>query len=110
VFGDPARTGKPAGDDLREGKRTTLVAIARQRASAAQRELLDRRLGDRLLDETGADQVRTILTQTGAVAECERMIDSRVTEGLAALAEAPVTGEARQALAELAVTATARTG
>jgi geranylgeranyl diphosphate synthase type I len=110
VFGDPGRTGKPAGDDLREGKRTALVAIARQRASVAQRELLDRRLGDRLLDETGADQIRTILTQTGAVAECERMIDSCVTEGVAALASAPVTGEARQALAELAVTATARSG
>ncbi|MBM9466919.1 polyprenyl synthetase family protein [Nakamurella sp. YIM 132084] len=29
VFGDPAVTGKPAGDDLREGKRTVLVADAR---------------------------------------------------------------------------------
>ena len=28
VFGDPAQTGKPASDDLREGKRTVLVAIA----------------------------------------------------------------------------------
>ena len=28
VFGDPAQTGKPAGDDLREGKRTYLVAAA----------------------------------------------------------------------------------
>ena len=28
VFGDPAQTGKPAGDDLREGKRTFLVAAA----------------------------------------------------------------------------------
>ena len=34
VFGDPAQTGKPASDDLREGKRTVLVAIARERASA----------------------------------------------------------------------------
>jgi geranylgeranyl diphosphate synthase, type I len=110
VFGDPAQTGKPAGDDLREGKRTVLVAIGRQRASAGQRELLDRFLGDRLLDEDGAGQIRAILTQTGAVAECEQMIDSCVTEGLAALADAPVTGQARQALAELAVTATARSG
>ena len=28
VFGDPATTGKPAGDDLVEGKRTVLVALA----------------------------------------------------------------------------------
>ena len=30
VFGDPAETGKPAGDDLREGKRTVLVALRAQ--------------------------------------------------------------------------------
>lgn len=110
VFGDPARTGKPAGDDLREGKQTVLVAMARRRASPAQREVLDRCLGDRLLDEAGAGQVRAVLTETGAVAECERMIDSCVTDALSALADAPVTSAARQALAELAVTATARSG
>jgi geranylgeranyl diphosphate synthase, type I len=108
VFGDPAQTGKPAGDDLRDGKRTVLVAIARQRSSAAQRELLDRRLGDRLLDADGVSQIREILVQTGAVAECERMIDSSVTAALSALADAPVTAQARRALAELAVAATAR--
>ena len=37
VFGDPAETGKPAGDDLREGKRTVLVALRRsERGSPAQ--------------------------------------------------------------------------
>ena len=32
VFGDPEVTGKPAGDDLREGKRTVLLALAVERA------------------------------------------------------------------------------
>ena len=32
VFGDPEQTGKPAGDDLREGKRTYLVAAAMETA------------------------------------------------------------------------------
>jgi geranylgeranyl diphosphate synthase, type I len=108
VFGDPARTGKPASDDLREGKRTVLVALARERSSRDQREVLDRRLGDRLLDETGAQEVRSVLAGTGALAECERMIDSSVAEALAALDEAPITGQAKRALAELAVAATAR--
>ena len=108
VFGDPALTGKPAIDDLREGKRTVLVAIARERSGAAGRELLDRLLGDRLLDEAGAAQIRSILVETGALAECELMIDSSVAEGLAALEGAPITGEATRALAELAVIATAR--
>ena len=46
VFGDPLRTGKPVTGDLREGKRTVLVAIARERATAAQASVLDRLLGD----------------------------------------------------------------
>ncbi|MDX6215190.1 MAG: geranylgeranyl diphosphate synthase, type, partial [Frankiales bacterium] len=46
VFGDPAVTGKPAGDDLREGKRTVLVAMALERASEPQADLVRRRLGD----------------------------------------------------------------
>jgi geranylgeranyl diphosphate synthase, type I len=108
VFGDPAQTGKPASDDLREGKRTVLVAIARERAGPARRELLDRLLGDRLLDEAGAAQIRSILVETGALAECELLIDSSVAEGLAALEHAPMTAEARLALAGLAVIATAR--
>ncbi len=47
VFGDPAETGKPAGDDLREGKRTVLIALTLERASAAQADAVLRRLGDR---------------------------------------------------------------
>src|SRR5215210_6907401 len=45
VFGDPDVTGKPAGDDLREGKRTVLVAAADEKASPAQRQALNRHLG-----------------------------------------------------------------
>ena len=108
AFGDPARTGKPSGDDLRDGKRTVLVAIARERATPAQRRVLDTRLGDPGLDETGVAEVRAVITSTGALAECELMIDSDVAEALRALEDAPIPGQAREALAELAVVATAR--
>ena len=53
VFGDPAQTGKPAGDDVREGKRTVLLAIARDRATAGQAEVIDRYLGDPALARRG---------------------------------------------------------
>lgn len=108
VFGDPAQTGKPAGDDIREGKRTVLVAIARQKATAGQARGLDRLLGDPSIGEAGVAEFRRLLAETGALAECETMIDRYVTEALAALESAPVTAEARAALAELAVAATAR--
>lgn len=110
VFGDPAQTGKPAGDDVREGKRTVLLAIARTRASAAQARIIERHLGDPLLDETGAAEVRAVITDTGALAECEAMIGQHVDRALSALAGAPVADEAKAALAGLAVAATARHG
>jgi len=110
VFGDPAQTGKPASDDVREGKRTVLLAIARARAGAAQARVIDERLGDPGLDEQGAAEVRAVITDTGALAACEAMIGEHVAQALAALGQAPITDEAKTALAELAVAATARQG
>ena len=45
VFGDPETTGKPVGDDLREGKATLLAGLARARATGAAAQLWDRRFG-----------------------------------------------------------------
>jgi geranylgeranyl diphosphate synthase type I len=108
VFGDPARTGKPVTGDISEGKRTVLMALARERASAAQLRVLDRHLGDRDLTEAGAAEVRAVITDTGALAECETLISASVKEAIAALDGAPIDDEVRAALAELAVVATNR--
>jgi geranylgeranyl diphosphate synthase type I len=108
VFGDPAKTGKPVADDLREGKRTVLLAIAHERASAAQADVLDRSIGNPELTDQGAEQVRAVITSTGALAECELMIDNNVKEALSALESAPITAESRSALADLAIAATSR--
>src|SRR4051812_15144338 len=66
VFGDPELTGKPAGDDLREGKRTVLVAHAYAGADAEGRELLGRRLGDPSLDERGVTDLQQVIIASGA--------------------------------------------
>ncbi|MBO2452490.1 polyprenyl synthetase family protein [Actinomadura barringtoniae] len=110
VFGDPAETGKPAGDDLREGKRTVLVALTLERANEAQAETVRRRLGDPDLDPAGVAELRTIIEETGGLAACEAMIDRHAAEADAALATAPITAEARDALTALTVAATARRG
>jgi geranylgeranyl diphosphate synthase type I len=67
VFGDPAATGKPAGDDLREGKRTVLIAHALAGADDAGRELIESRLGDISLDDAAVQQLRDAITAAGAV-------------------------------------------
>ncbi|GAA4500314.1 polyprenyl synthetase family protein [Actinoallomurus oryzae] len=109
VYGDPAETGKPAGDDLREGKRTVLVALALERASAAQAATVERLLGDPELDTAGVETLREIIVSTGALDACEKMIDRYAAEASAALVAAPLTSDARDALSELTVAATART-
>jgi len=108
VFGDPAVTGKPAGDDLREGKRTALVAMALEQATPAQQDLVRRHLGDPHLDGGGVAALREVLVETGAVARVEDLITQRADQALAALHQAPITAEAAEVLAELAVAATSR--
>lgn len=108
VYGDPAVTGKPAGDDLREGKRTYLVAAAFQTAPAADRAVLDAALGDPELDDAGVERLRAIIRDSGALARTEERIVTLTTESLAALAAADVEDEARGVLLELAEAATRR--
>ena len=90
VSGDPSHAGKPAGDDLTEGKRTVLVALALEHADPEEAKRLDAALGRPLSPEEVAD-LRRIIDTSGAHAEVERRIDVLTRESLAALDRAPVT-------------------
>ncbi|PWG11835.1 polyprenyl synthetase family protein [Streptomyces sp. V2] len=102
VLGDAATTGKPVLDDLREGKRTVLLAIAAQRADPGQRSVLRRWVGDPLLDEEGASAVRSVLKATDAPAAVEKMIAVRYEESLAVLKQARIPSAAASALERIA--------
>jgi geranylgeranyl diphosphate synthase type I len=108
VFGDPATTGKPAGDDLREGKRTLLVAYALERATPAQAAAVDRLLGDPALDAEGVATLRGILTETGAADRVEALIADDADAARKVLAEAGLAGEVHDALDRLVTAATER--
>jgi geranylgeranyl diphosphate synthase type I len=108
VFGDPSQTGKPAGDDLREGKRTVLVAKALERATPAQAGLVRRLLGDPGLDAAGVDALREVIVSTGALTATEELIDQLVEQARAALDGAGLGEPARGVLAGLVDAATAR--
>ncbi len=108
VFGDPGETGKPAGDDLREGKRTVLVALAVQAASPAQAAVVTERLGDPALDADGVAALRQVLVDTGALDGVERIIEEQVDVACSTLDAAPLAEPAREALHELVVAATSR--
>jgi geranylgeranyl diphosphate synthase type I len=100
VFGDPALTGKPVGDDLREGKLTPLVAATAVLADADGRALLDR-IGTPDIGAAEIAALQDLMVECGAVREVESAIEALVAESLAALADAPITEDARTALAEL---------
>jgi geranylgeranyl diphosphate synthase type I len=108
VFGDPATTGKPAGDDLREGKRTVLVALTLGRANAAEATRMRGLLGDPNLTEDEVDVARELIVQTGALAVAEQMVTDLVGEALAALAASTVSEPARGVLTGLVEATTVR--
>ena len=111
VFGDPKETGKPAGDDLREGKHTYLIACTYEAASASQRAILDAGLGNPDLDAVGVDAIQQIIVDTNALSVTESKIKELFAHTTSALAEAKGVIEPRalSALNELAVSAVHRT-
>ncbi|KWT61976.1 geranylgeranyl pyrophosphate synthase [Streptomyces albus subsp. albus] len=91
VFGDPSETGKPSGDDIREGKLTYLTAVARARAEAtgdhAALGVLDAALGAPDLTAADVDRVREVLVSTGARAALEDKIALLADRSTAHLAD-----------------------
>jgi geranylgeranyl diphosphate synthase type I len=109
VFGDPVRTGKPAGDDLREGKRTYLVACAWSGLGESGRAALEAGLGDQGLDDSGVARLRELIADSGALARTEERIAILTETALATLDAAPLLDdEAHAVLRDLADAATRR--
>jgi geranylgeranyl diphosphate synthase type I len=89
------------GDDLREGKPTVLVALARQRADSAQAAVL-RKVGRPDLIADDVTELQDVLRATGAVDEVEQRIGELESAALTALRTADLTVEAADALEALA--------
>jgi geranylgeranyl diphosphate synthase type I len=109
VFGDPEVTGKPSGDDLREGKRTVLVALARTRLPGNSARLLDELLGDPELSDHQVRVLQASIRESGAVDQVERIITHNVEKARAVLTDAPISAEAEHQLSTLADTVSRRT-
>ncbi|WP_374947589.1 polyprenyl synthetase family protein [Agreia sp.] len=102
VFGDAVVTGKPTGDDLREGKRTVLVAFARQGMDDAQRAAFDHSLGRTDLDEAAISDLQKQIESSGALESAERSISTYTAEALEALRLARLEPAAASELEQLA--------
>jgi geranylgeranyl diphosphate synthase type I len=101
VYGDPDVTGKPVGDDVREGKPTPLLVLARQRAGPEDAPVLAR-VGSPDLDPSDLAALRSLFERTGARAAVEQAIDDLTARALDALDGTPVPPPIRGQLAQLA--------
>ncbi|WP_370873169.1 polyprenyl synthetase family protein [Arthrobacter bambusae] len=108
VFGDPGTTGKPAGDDLREGKRTVLVGFAINQAGAADSSYIDTMLGRQDLGEAEVAEIRRIIVDCGALEATESMIEELSNEAFEALERLPLAELPLTALRQLAEAAVSR--
>ncbi|TDT78196.1 geranylgeranyl diphosphate synthase type I [Arthrobacter sp. AG258] len=102
VFGDPLTTGKPAGDDLREGKRTVLVALALDQASPAESAFIDASLGSPDLSEADILDIRRIIEDSGALQATEVLIGEFGAAAFDALDELELEDLPKTALRRLA--------
>ncbi len=101
VFGDEAKTGKPAGDDLREGKRTVVIAEAMSALTSSSAARLQALLHHKMTEAEIAEAQRLII-DSGAVARTEARIQHAYAESLRILGALPLTEPGSTALGELA--------
>jgi len=102
VYGDPSVTGKPAGDDLREGKRTVLVALTRETLPDSAGRIFEELLTSRDLNAEQIAFLQQAIIDSGALAKTERMINDLADESLLALADLPIDDTAKANLKTLA--------
>jgi len=108
IFGDPSITGKPAGDDLREGKRTVLMAMAMERTTDAGRAELLSYLGRPDLSHEIIEVLRGIIIDSGAVESVEGLIEKLTYDALQASQSHEIAPDSQDLLSALAASATAR--
>ena len=107
VFGQEERTGKPVGDDLREGKPTLMLAVVHERAQGAERDLLAR-VGDADLDDQAITDLQALFVSTGALDVAEAEIAALAGRAVTALPALRLPPHADLALRDLAAFVVAR--
>ncbi len=108
VYGDPQETGKPAGDDLREGKQTVLIAEALATASPNQLEAINYHLGNPAIDEGEIALLRETIAATGALHRVEARIADMTNRAKNAAKSGKIPIDVQKLLLQLADAATSR--
>ncbi|MBK8459924.1 MAG: polyprenyl synthetase family protein [Micropruina sp.] len=101
IWGDPVVTGKPAGDDLRSGKATVILALAQATLRGAPAAALTR-IGTPATTEEDVALLQEALITSGVKGRVEAMIAEEVDLARAALRRSPFTPAGVAGLREMA--------
>jgi geranylgeranyl diphosphate synthase type I len=109
VFGSERETGKPVGNDLREGKQTALVQHAMEHLSPGDASALRAVLGQRDASDDDVQRARSLIESSGALRAAEAEIAALRARCLDALRDAPLRPQGAELLSALATLVTERT-
>ncbi|MEW5655365.1 polyprenyl synthetase family protein [Streptomyces cinereoruber] len=105
AFGDPAATGKPVGEDIREGKATYLLAVAGERCAElgdrAGLGLLERITGGARTTEEDVHRALDLLVSCGARDRVARRVEELCVRGAETVARAGLARDAADRIGEL---------
>ncbi|WP_410648945.1 polyprenyl synthetase family protein [Amycolatopsis sp. cmx-4-54] len=108
VFGDPAVTGKPAGQDLRDRKASSVVVLAAEMADRRQRREIEELLSVPAVDDEAVSRWHSLIVTSGARDRLGELIRERADKAIAAIDHALIPPHAADSLAVLAARCTER--
>lgn len=97
TFGDPERTGKPKGNDLRNGKRTALLAELYADAPALAARIAEAGLRGAVTPEDAAEAIH-VLEASGGKSRVEARSAELLSLGERLLSDVPLTADAKMLL------------
>jgi geranylgeranyl diphosphate synthase type I len=98
TFGSEKEIGKPNDSDIKEGKKTILVAKAFERASKKQRKILESVIGNKRSKEDEIKLVRKIIKETGSYDYCIKLAKELLNQATQAIKDVKLTEEGKEYL------------
>jgi len=108
IFGKSDVTGKPSGDDIREGKRTLLIAMTLEGCNPVQKSKIENSLGKSDLSDSEVTSIQEIIVESGALASCEALIENLHARAIQAIQNSDIEAEVIELLKFMATAATKR--
>jgi len=94
-FGTEEEIGKPADSDIKEGKKTLLLAKAYERADKQQKKALDQIVGNKNATKTDIEKVKKIMEKTGAYDYCVKLAKELLVQAKKAVSETKLKDEGK---------------